>query len=187
VPALILVMGVAGSGKTTLSLEIVRRLMAVYLDNNHIADPFFPNTRETREYRRFRTKFYEALYSITDANLALGNSVLLDVPHITDVQRPEWKNQLRRLVRKRKAKLVVIRCTCTEQTLRERLRTRGERRDHWKLRHWKKFMVQEPPAVRIPFPHLDIDTDAGLAGNVADAVAHIRREGNVPLRRSKSS
>jgi predicted kinase len=180
-------MGVAGSGKTTLSCEIVRRLVAVYLDNNHIADPFFPNTRETREYSRFRTKFYEALYRITDANLALGNSVLLDVPHIKDVQRPEWKNQLRRLVRKRKAKLVVIRCTCTEQTLRERLRTRGERRDHWKLQHWDKFMVQEPPRVRIPFPHLDIHTDACLSRNVAAAVAHIRREGNVPLRRSMSS
>ncbi len=68
-------MGVAGSGKTTLAREILRRLWAVYLDNNHIVDAFFPHTRNGRAYQKLRPHFYQALYTIVEENLKRGNSV----------------------------------------------------------------------------------------------------------------
>src|SRR5689334_13383307 len=85
-PLLILVMGVAGSGKSTLSAEILRRICAVYLDNNHVADAFFPEIRRGRRYNALRPGFYKALYTIAEENLKYGSSVLLDIPHVKEIQ-----------------------------------------------------------------------------------------------------
>jgi predicted kinase len=106
-------MGVAGSGKTTFSKELLRHVAAVYLDNNHIVDAFFPHTRNGRHYESLRPAFYKALWTITEENLELGNSVLLDVPHVREVQRPEWRAFVRRLAARTGARLRVIRCLCS--------------------------------------------------------------------------
>jgi predicted kinase len=168
-------MGLAGSGKTTLSREILRRSCAVYLDNNHIADAFFPYTRRGGAYERLRPEFYKVLYAITEENLKLGNSVLLDVPHVKEVQTRRWRGLIRRLVKKARADLVVIHCFCSEQTLRRRIQSRSEARDRWKLEHWNEFLAEQPIDVRVPFDHIDIDTELDLQTNVRAAVRYIRR------------
>jgi predicted kinase len=173
-PCLILVMGVAGAGKSTLSREIMRRICAVYLDNNHIADAFFPNTRNGARYNRLRSGFYEALYTIAEENLKLGNSVLLDVPHIKEIQSRKWRGRIRRIATRTAAKMIVIRCLCSEEITRARLIARGQQRDHWKLRHWKEFLNEQPLNVRIPFAHLDINTQDDASANVRAAIRYIR-------------
>ena len=165
-PTLILIMGNAGTGKSTLSKEILRRLWAVYLDNNHIADAFFPETRNAPNYEKWRSHFYKILYTITEENLKRGNSILLDVPHIKEVQTHQWRGFIKGLVRRTKSKMIVFRCRCPETMLRARIRSRGEQRDRWKLEHWRKFLRQQPIDTAIPFPHLDIDTEKNLASNV---------------------
>ena len=170
-------MGVAGSGKSALSREILRRIWAVYLDNNHIADAFFPHTRMGIGYEKLRAGFYRALYAITEENLKLGNSVLLDVPHVKEVQKSRWRDFIRGLVKRTRAKLIVIRCLCSERSLYTRILARDERRDHWKLAHWREFLRKEPIKVRIPFRHLDIDTDNNLKTNVRAAVRYILEHG----------
>ena len=172
-PSLILIMGVAGSGKTTLAREILRHIWAVYLDNNHIVDAFFPHTRTSHAYEKMRPNFYKALYTITEENLKLGMSVLLDVPHIKEVQTNEWRNFIKRLVRRTKAKLVAIRCLCSEKTLYSRLHFRGEQRDQWKLDNWNEFLRTQPIKVPIPFRHLDINTGKRPLQNIDAAIRHI--------------
>ena len=170
---LILVMGVAGSGKTTLAREIVRHIGAVYLDNNHIVDAFSPHARNGLAYQKLRPRFYAALYTIVEENLKLGNSVLLDVPHIKEVQDARWRRFIRSLAARTKAKLVVIRCFCSEKTLQARLRSRSEKRDRWKLAHWKEFVTEQPIQVSLLFPHLDVDTQKNSAANVRAATRYI--------------
>jgi predicted kinase len=170
---LILIVGVAGSGKTTLAREIVRRVSVAYLDNNHIADAFLPHTRNGRQYEKVRPHFYEALYTITRENLQLGNSILLDVPHIKEMQRSQWRRFIKRMVSTTKARLIIIRCLCSENVLRSRIQSRGEQRDRWKLKNWKKFLRQEPIDVYIPFPHLDLNTEENLSKNVSTAGRYI--------------
>ncbi len=169
-------MGVAGVGKSILSQAIVRRIRAVYLDNNHIADAFFPDTRNGHHYRMVRPKLYKALYRIAEENLKCGNSVVLDVPHIKEVQMREWQAFIKNLARTNRAKLVAIRCMCSEAVLRARLDRRGERRDQWKLKHWREFLAQQPIKVPIPFPHFDIDTEKNPVKNAEIAVRYIRQQ-----------
>lgn len=177
---LVLVMGVAGSGKTTLSKEIVRSKGFVYLDNNIIADAFFPDTRTVADYLALRPGIYDALYAITEANLRLGNSVLLDVPHVTYMQQAEWRQKIRDLEGRTRSVLRILRCLCSEQELYERIRRRGEPRDAWKLQNWEEFLRREPLKVAIPFDHLDIDTERPLEENVSAALRYLRREQVLP-------
>jgi predicted kinase len=180
-------MGVAGSGKTTLSKEIVKRISAVYLDNNHIVDAFFPHTRNGAAYRKLRPHFYRALYTITEENLKLGNNVLLDVPHIKEIQDPNWRAFIKRLAARARAKLVVIRCFCSDAVLRSRLKCRGATRDAWKLSHWQAFLAEQPTLRPIPFPHLDIDTERNLASNVNAALHYAVKTGFIPHDRVRDS
>lgn len=178
-PLLILVMGVAGAGKSTLSREILRRVCAVYLDNNHIVDAFFPNTRRGSRYEKLRPGFYQALYTIASENLKRGVSVLLDVPHVKEVQNAEWRDSMQSLARDAGASLVILRCACSEQTLRKRVVQRNETRDRWKLDHWGEFLAEQPIRARIPLPHLSLDTDKSLSANTKVAVQYIKNQSQV--------
>lgn len=168
-------MGVAGSGKTTLAHQILRRLWAVYLDNNHIVDAFFPDTRNGKNYERLRPCFYQVLYTIAEANLKVGNSILLDVPHIKEVQAPRWRRFIKGIAARTNSKIVVLRCFCSDHVLFERLHSRGEKRDQWKLIHWNEFLIEQPIKTAVPFPHLDLDTEKNLAANSRTAIRYIRK------------
>ena len=180
-------MGVAGSGKTTLAKQILRRLWAVYLDNNHIADAFFPQTRSGRAYEQFRPHVYRVLYVIAEANLKVGNTVLLDVPHVKEVQLSEWRRFIKRLAAQTKSKLIVIRCACSETVLRARLKSRGEKRDRWKIAHWKEFLSQQPIEIDVPFPHLEVNTEKSLPANASVVVRYILEAGSKTKGQSASS
>jgi len=175
-PRLILVMGVAGSGKSALARGILEQIPAVYLDNNFLADAFSPGSRTDESYLAIRDNLYAALYRITGENLRIGNSVLLDAPHIRQAQDPEWCRWIQDLAADAGAWLRAIRCYCREELLRRRLEARGEERDRWKLENWPAFLAEQPPRTPIPFPHLDVDTEHPLKANVARAVAYILRE-----------
>ena len=174
-PRLILVMGVAGSGKSALARAILEQIPAVYLDNNFLADAFSPGSRTDESYLALRDNLYAALYRISGENLRIGNSVLLDAPHIRQAQDPEWCRLIQDLAAEAGAWLRAIRCYCREELLRQRLEARGEERDQWKLENWHAFLTEQPPRTPIPFPHLDLDTEQPLKTNVARAVSYILR------------
>ncbi len=170
---LILVMGVAGSGKSALARGILEHVPAVYLDNNFLADAFTPESRTDEQYLAVRENIYAALYRIMWENLQLGNSVLVDAPHIRQVQDPDWCRWVQCLAEEAGATLCAIRCYCREDVLRHRLEARGERRDRSKLENWQTFLKQQPPRAPVPFAHLELDTEQPLETNVTQAVSYI--------------
>lgn len=174
-PTLVFVMGVAGSGKSTLARSILREVNAVYLDNNFIADAFFLDTRTDPEYLSLREKFYHALYRIVEENLSVGNSVLLDAPHVKQMMDPDWHRWLALVLKRTGAALAVVRCLAAEEELRRRLAERGEPRDRWKLEHWGAYREAEPPDVPIPYPHVDVWTDTGRDEATKTALEHVLR------------
>ncbi len=157
-PSLVLVVGAAGTGKTTLAGLLLSRLQLVYLDNNFLADAFYPRTRRGRAYMQVRPKLYAALYRVVEENLAAGNSVLLAAPHVRQSADSKWRADLAGMLDRTRARLCVICCRCPEHVQRERLETRNEPRDHWKLAHWAEHAAAEPVDFAVPFAHLSVLT-----------------------------
>lgn len=182
-PRLILVMGVAGSGKSDLAKAVLAQVWAVYLDNNFLADAFSPDSRTDERYLTVREKLYAALYRITRENLQIGNSVLIDAPHIRQVQEPEWCLWIQGFAKDAGAWMRAIRCYCREELLYRRLETRSEPRDRWKLDNWQTFLEEQSPRAPIPFPHLELDTEQSMETNVARAVSYILKEEEYPEER----
>lgn len=170
---LILIMGVPASGKTEIAKPVIKQIKAVYLDNNFIADSFYPHTRVDKEYKKIRQSIYESLYRITSENLKLGNSVVLDVPHVTHMKDKNWQFEICKLATKANAELKIIRCYCSEEILKKRIIERGEERDNWKLTNWDEFLKKEPILVEIPFDHIDINTEENTEENIKKILEYI--------------
>ena len=172
----VLLLGVAGSGKTTMARGLLKHVRAVYLDNNFIADAFFPETRHGVEYRRIRPRLYRALYRIASENLSVGNSVLLDAPHIRQSRSAFWYRSMLSLTKNAASELVMIRCVAPEGVIRRRLEERGEPRDRWKLRNWETHLRSQPIAGPLPHPHLDLETERPVEEAVREALGYILAE-----------
>ena len=101
-PFALAVVGAAGSGKTTVALEIARRAGATYLDKDALAGPLVEaameaqgQSLEERESNRFYRERvmpaeYAALFSVASDNLRLGLSVVIDAPFAAYLDQPEF-------------------------------------------------------------------------------------------------
>jgi len=171
--SLILVLGAAGSGKTTFARHLVPKLGCVYLNTDPITDIFFPGDRDSPAYRAANPRIYRALYDIAFANLRLGNSVLIDAPHVAQVRDPAWYAWISAETDRLAARLCIIRCFSDTETLRNRLRSRGEARDENKLDNWSEYVRDDPTRPLILLPHIEIDTREDVNRNLALAMDYL--------------
>lgn len=150
-PTVFLVIGPAGSGKSTVSKRIAAHHRAVYLDKDTLASGFTELLLKERGFsgserddNAFYTDVvlpieYDTLLRACGDNLALGNSVVLDAPFGRRFADPDY------LVREKsrhgwpEARVVVVHVEADGDTVRERLAGRGYDRDAWKLGHWDEF------------------------------------------------
>ena len=172
-PALILVCGAPGAGKSTLARALMRRLAAAWLNSDAVIEPFFPHDRDSAAFQRARPDFFEGLYALVRLNLETGNSVLLDVPHVTQMRDAAWRRRLRAMARAAGADLVCLKCVASAETLRRRIRARDAKRDRVKLGRWDAHMREHPPDFPVPLPHAVIDMEQTLGKAARAALAFI--------------
>jgi predicted kinase len=173
---LILLMGVPGAGKTSIAKRVLQCIAAVYVDNNFFADPFSRESRVDDFYRSVRGRLYEAIYRLTRENLSIGNSVLLDIPHVTHSMDEAWARMILSMIDETGSALRALKCVCSENVLKRRITQRGEARDLWKIENWSQFLKNEPIDFMPPFPSLTINTEKDISKNVAEAVKYIIAE-----------
>ena len=156
---LILVMGVATSGKSTLAKSITGRYIVTLMDKDTLMDPFTV-LRGGEYYSSIREPCYWTMYSIILDNLGVGNSTVLTGPFVKEVKNQDWVNWF--LDTFNRFKVRVILCHANENILRKRLRNRGKERDIERLNNWRYFLNIEPIEVFIPFSHIRVDTSSGI-------------------------
>ncbi|MEX0153284.1 AAA family ATPase [Microbacterium sp. LMI1-1-1.1] len=151
-PRLYVVVGCAGSGKSTVAEAIARTRRAAYLDKDAVADEFTtallravgtdPHGREDNAYYQqvVMDVEYATLLRVASGVLGVGLDVVLDAPFGRYLSQPDflertawehdWPDDLA---------VVVVRVTADERLVRERITARGLDRDAWKLAHWDRF------------------------------------------------
>ncbi len=155
-PQLILIIGVAGSGKSEIGKLLSKKLKYVYIDKDTATRPFTENfltmssphqnknDRESDFYLEYvRPLEYLISLDLAEENLRLGNSVIISAPFIGEARNNAWLkreiNFRRRLNGKVALKVVLVESDRT--TERKRMLQRDAGRDKWKLSNWEEYCL----------------------------------------------
>ncbi|RFC70627.1 AAA family ATPase [Streptomyces sp. AcE210] len=190
-PRVHLVIGPAGSGKSSVARLIAERTAAVYLDKDTVCTRLTeallaaagtdPSERDHNPYYQsvVMDLEYATLLDLAQDNLRLGNSVVLDAPfgrYFADpgyleslADRPGWP---------RNVEYVVVRVRVDKETAHARVRARGHARDASKLADWDAFWDKASTAECRWTGARIVEFDNGGHGIDADAVG---RELNGPV------
>ena len=150
-PKVFIVIGPAGSGKTTIAQQTAQEHGAAYLDKDRVSGRFVefaltatghdPTDRESNDYYRenLLPLEYETLMDVAGINLRLGRSVVLDAPFGAYFGEPDYLTRVAEKFQWPSTSITVIRVRVPQDILRTRLTRRGLERDRWKLAHWDEY------------------------------------------------
>jgi len=165
-PIIILIVGVAGSGKTVLGHELARNITnGVFISKDIIQDAFSATERTGETYELIRGPTFDLLVNFARLQLRHGKTPIVDAPfsrnhNLTDKYR-DWVTPFNKVALEHNARLIVIRCIPPNlEELKSRLKIRGNEYDKWKLENFETFLLKEP--IYFPIQHnnvIDLVTD----------------------------
>ena len=153
-PTLRIVIGTAGSGKSTIARRLAREHAAAYLDKDAMSARFVeaalaaagydPGDRESNAFYlgRILPLEYDSLLDVAGANLRLGLPVVIDAPFSPYLSDPDFIADARKRFEWPPVDVEVIRVRVSPTTLQQRLHQRGLERDRWKLAHWDQYWAE---------------------------------------------
>lgn len=152
-PRAILVVGPAGSGKSTVARAVARLAGAAYLDKDTLCGPLVgallgalgesPDARESSDVyvAQVMPVEYRTLLAVAADNLRLGGDVVIDAPFAGMLEDPGFLARLRSDTDWPPADAVVVVVRTPSDVARARLMERGLDRDRAKLRRWEDFWL----------------------------------------------
>ncbi|WP_336853595.1 AAA family ATPase [Sinomonas albida] len=153
-PTLRIVIGTAGSGKSTVAQHLAREHAAAYLDKDAMSARFVeaalaaagydPGDRESNEFylEHILPLEYDSLLDVAGTNLRLGLPVVIDAPFSPYLSDPHFVTAAQQRFQWPPVDVEVVRVRVSPTTLQMRLRQRGLERDHWKLAHWDEYWAK---------------------------------------------
>lgn len=150
-PVLQIVIGTAGSGKSTVAQRLARENGAAYLDKDAMSSRFVeaalvaagydPGDRESNTFylEQILPMEYDSLLDVAGANLRLGRSVVIDAPFGAYLSDPDFIRVAAQRFAWPSVTVEVVQVRVSPALLQQRLRRRGLERDHWKLAHWDEY------------------------------------------------
>ena len=151
VKKLILVTSPPACGKTHISKELSKELKnIVYLDK----DTLIPLSKQifvvaNQPYNRssdffeehIRNYEYECVIDLALDALDYNDMVLINAPFTREIRDMEYINNLKAMLAKKGAKLVVIWVQTSPEIVHKRMIARNSDRDTWKLQNWDKYIA----------------------------------------------
>lgn len=154
--SVIFVIGETGVGKSAVGKIIAREKNYTYIDKDtattSLTELYLGELSPTRNRYDRESDFYihtvrpleyEAILALVLENIELGNSVVLTAGFELEIQDKIWLHtnlQMKKI--REQADLKVVLVTVDKQTLLNRLITRNELRDRWKLNNWDAYLKQ---------------------------------------------
>lgn len=184
-PTLRIVIGTAGSGKSTIAQRLARHHRAAYLDKDAMSARFVeaalvsagydPGDREANALYRdnILPLEYDSLLDVAGTNLRLGRPVVLDAPFSPYLSDPSFITAAAERFNWPPVDVEVVRVHVSPRTLQERLRKRGLERDQVKLAHWDEYWALHG-GVRCAWSGVrlsELSNDASDAGTASDVSA----------------
>jgi predicted kinase len=186
-PTLHIVIGTAGSGKSTIAHRLAREYAAAYLDKDAMSARFVeaalnaagydPGDRESNAFYldHVLPLEYDSLLDVTGANLRLGHPVVIDAPFSPYLSDPSFITSAAQRFDWPPVEVEVVRVRVSAATLQQRLRERGLERDRVKLAHWDEYWAEHGARpclwTGVRLTDLDNDADADEKGPTPEQAA----------------
>lgn len=145
------IVGSAGSGKSTVARQLARHHHAALLDKDSITSDLLSIAMELQGQRgadresndfylhRLMPLEYSALFRACADNLGNDVPVILDAPFAAYLDQPDYLRNAARDHDWPDVPVLVGYVTAPAETVRSRLMARENPRDEWKLSHWAEF------------------------------------------------
>ncbi|GMH40371.1 hypothetical protein BSKO_08275 [Bryopsis sp. KO-2023] len=112
-PALVLVKGHPGSGKTSVARGLARRLLWPVVDKDDARGPLHTSDFGGVSQSRLNELSYQVMFRIVKTQLECGLSVIVDCPFA----RKELFNEAKELAEKSGARIVILECEARDEEI----------------------------------------------------------------------
>ncbi len=170
-PALIIMSGLPGSGKSYLSQRLADQLPAVIVESDRVRKVLFSHPTYSAEES---TDVHRTCQEVMRRLLARGIRVIFDATNLVEFQR----ERLYSLAERSGTPLLIVRTVASEQVVRERLERRTAKAEGSSDADWQVYRRMSESEQRIRRPHLCVDTTHDVEDAVQKVMRAIRRLGS---------
>lgn len=168
-PALVVVSGLPGSGKSHFSRRLVARFPLAILESDALRKALFGQPTYSAEESH---RLFEACHHVLDGLLARRIPAVLDATNLREIHR----RQLYRIAERHQAQLILVRLKAPPALVRKRLSARSRRRNPWdhsdaSIDVYERMRQQAQP---IRQPHITVDTSGDIEPALQAVIRQLR-------------
>jgi predicted kinase len=169
-PALIIVSGLPGTGKSYFSRKLAEQLPSVIVESDALRKRLFPTPNYSAEESR---RLFSACHRLIEECLGSGISVILDATNLVEHHR----EPLYRIAQRLQAKLILIQVEAPHELVRERLQGRAEGIDKEDKSDagWTIYQKMKTRVERISRNYFAVDTSRDIAPVIDRIVREAKR------------
>ena len=169
-PALILISGLPGTGKSHLSRLIAQALPVAVISTDFVRKTLFPRPTYSAEESAF---VYQVCHALIESLLSSGHRIVFDGTNLVESNR----EVLYRLADRAQARLIIVRVVAPDHVALDRLAGRASNKDpaDWSDADELVYERMKPTEQPIRRNHFVVDTSKDVGGAVARIVREARR------------
>ncbi len=147
---LIIICGLPGSGKSSLSRRLKRILPAIHLNTDKVRKEVFPNPKYTEQEKKM---VYDEIVNQTEKQLLKKRNVIVDATFYSK----KYRQRVINVARDTKTKYYVIKCILSEEMIKKRLEMRGKRGTGVSDADYEIYLKVKEKFESIEEKHLEVD------------------------------
>lgn len=167
-PALVVISGLPGTGKSYFGQRLARRWPFVVLESDALRRTLYPSPDYSPQES---WRLFKAVHLLIERLLEKGVSVILDATNLAERHR----EYLYSIAERRDVRLVLVRVEAPPEVVRQRLKARVETAQANSEADWGVYRKMRPSLERISRKHYAVDTSRDITPVLDKIIREVRR------------